>query len=142
MISINATLIVQIINLLVLIFILNKIMYRPVREIMARRAQQIEQGKAEAEAMRQKAQADKEAFERELFLARKKVREELARLRLEAENKARAIIDQAQEQAKQKDAELSAEISRQIEKARQDIRQEAETVARSMAAAVLGREVA
>ncbi|MGD9124699.1 MAG: ATP synthase F0 subunit B [Desulfarculaceae bacterium] len=141
MISINATLIIQIINLLVLIFILHKIMYQPIRKIMARRKQEIEQGQAEVERLEQESQDRLQAYENGIRQGRSEVRQRLAELRLEAETQAKQVIAQAQEEAKEREAGINAEIEEQIQKARQEIRGQAQTVALSMARTLLGREV-
>ena len=141
MISINATLIVQVINLLVLIFILNRLMYKPVRAILQKRQDEMIKGRAEIERIARENEADQAAFDKELFEKRKMARERLQEMRLEAEKKGFAVIEEAQKKSRQKDAEITAMVEAEMAKARSDISREAEVVARSMAGTLLGREV-
>ncbi len=62
--EINATILISAISFLVFIFIMNKILYKPVLEIMEKRQNYIDANKNEADEHRQKAQqllADKDA---------------------------------------------------------------------------------
>ncbi|MBW2324509.1 MAG: ATP synthase F0 subunit B [Deltaproteobacteria bacterium] len=56
MISINATLIVQIINFLVLIWILNRILFRPIFKIVEERKSVIQSSRAEIERLKSEAE--------------------------------------------------------------------------------------
>jgi|Deesub1362A_J573_1020465.scaffolds.fasta_scaffold04405_6 F-type H+-transporting ATPase subunit b len=142
MISINATLIVQIINLLVLILILNRLMYKPIKRIMAEREQKMKADQAEAERIRQEAAQNEQTYRSELMQGRAAIRQRLAELRQEADHQVRQILEQAQQEAKKHQAEMRARIEEEINQARKDIRAEAEKVALSLAHTLLGREVA
>ena len=76
----NATLVAQIINFLILVGILTKIAYRPILAALEERRKQIEQSLTEAEQARVLAEA-----------VEKQCRQQLA----EARSQARAIIDEA-----------------------------------------------
>lgn len=141
MISINATLIVQIINLLVLIFILNKIMYQPIRKIAAERAAKLAQGQADAKALKQKALEDTRAYQKSLEAGRQKVRDRLAAIRVDTEKEAAGVILEANTRAKERSDSFKAVIMSEMEEAKKDIRAQAERVAKRMATSVLGREV-
>ena len=141
LISINATLFVQIINLLVLIFILNRVMYRPIRKIVARRAEKMKQGQTEVEKI-EKARLDSEA----VYLAdrrkgRSEVRRRLAELRQDTEKRVERILAEAMEKGKDHQVAVLANIEAELTQARADIRVEAEKVALGLAGSILGREV-
>ncbi len=141
MISINATLVVQIINLLVLIFVLNKIMYKPIRAIMAERGQKIEKDQAEVERIEKESQEAQAAYTSGLHQGRVKIRHKLAELRSETEAKVKVILAEAQEKAKQQQAAVIASVEEELARAREDIKAEAEKVATSLASTVLGRGI-
>lgn len=142
MISINATLIVQIINLLVLIFILNKIMYQPIRKIAAERQAKLAQDQSAAQALADQAKADVAAYEKSLAQGRQAVRDRLSEVRLSTEKEAAKVTQEASERAKERAESLKEVIAREMDEAKKDIRAQAETVAKGMATKVLGREVA
>lgn len=141
MISINATLIVQIINLLVLLFILNKIMYRPILRILDERAAKVDEGNAEAERITEQNQDAEHGYLHRLNEGRAQVRAKLHELRLEADKHSDEILQKAGAEAKERQAKMVAEVEAQMAESRTQIKAEAEHVALSMARQLLGREV-
>ncbi|MEW5913921.1 MAG: hypothetical protein AB1814_15290 [Thermodesulfobacteriota bacterium] len=141
MISINATLLVQIINLLVLILILNRLMYRPLRRLMAERAASLEGGRDQARALRDQAAGEDNAYRQRLRQGRQAVRQRLDQVRRGAEEQARQVLEEAQEAARRQSEEVVAVIQKEMAAARGEIKGQAEQVSRQMASRVLGREV-
>ncbi|MBU1157647.1 MAG: ATP synthase F0 subunit B [Proteobacteria bacterium] len=142
MISINATLFVQIINLLVLIFILNKMMYKPIGKMIAERTATLKGGMAEAASLRERAADTKADYSHQLGQGRQKVRDRLEEVRRKTESEARQVIDEAQAKARGQAEEMVASIQKEMDQARTEIRAQAERVAKEMAGRILGREVA
>ncbi len=141
MISINATLIVQIINLLVLIWILNRLMYRPIKRIAAERQAKVDEGLRQAADMKGACQNAEAAYLQDRNKGRTQVRDQLDQQRRDTDVKVKSILHEAQEQAKTQQAAMLQNVEQQMQEARGDIKAEAEKVARSMAQTVLGREV-
>lgn len=141
MININATLIVQLINLLVLIYILNQIMYKPIRRIVAERAAKIKAGNDEAERLEQEAQATQQDYEQKLRQGRVEVRQRLGDLFQENELQAAAILEKAEAKAKDHSTAMQAEIQSQIAESRGQIKAEAAKVAQDLTRQLMGREV-
>ncbi|MCB2192980.1 MAG: ATP synthase F0 subunit B [Deltaproteobacteria bacterium] len=142
MISINATLLVQIINLLVLIFILNKMMYKPISKMVAERTATLKGGIAEAVSLQEQATETKADYSQKLSRGRQEVRDRLEEVRRKTEGEARQVIDEAQAKAKGEADEMVASIQKEMDQARTEIRAQAEGVAKEMAGLILGREVA
>ena len=141
MISINATLIVQIINLLVLIWILNRLMYRPIKRIAAERQTKVDEGLKQAAEMRGASQEAEALYIQDRNKGRSQVRDQLDQRRRETDARVKEILKEAQEQAKSQQAKMLQNVEQQLQEARGDIKAEAEKVASSMAQTVLGREV-
>ena len=141
MININATIFIQIINLLVLIFILNRIMFQPIRKIAAEREKKLAEGRAAAEEMSQENYKTRAVYQSDLNKGRQKVRTHFSRLKDETTRQAQQILEETSAKAKAKGAEMTAQIEREIEEARQDIRKQAEGVAVRMAQSLLGRNI-
>lgn len=142
MISINATLLVQIINLLVLIFILNKLMYKPISKMVAERAATLKGGMVEAASLQERAADTKADYSHKLHQGRQQVRDRLEEVRRKTEGEARQVIEEAQAKARGQADQMVAAIQGEMDEARKEIRAQAETVAKEMAGRILGREVA
>ncbi len=141
MITINATLIVQIIHLLILIVILNWLMYKPLRKLVDERRLKVAQGLAEAEQMRAKAQELKERYDQEFTRRAVAVRHHLVELEEQARAEAREMILATREKARQEYLGLVERLEKELAGARDEIRAQAELVAGEMAKRILGREL-
>jgi len=141
MISIDVTLLIHIINMIVLMFVLNAILYKPVLGILEKRAQKIESLNSDV------AQFEENARQRQAELD-KKMRE--------ASNKAKRALDGARAQAQTAGAEKLAAIRKesdsvkdkqltdlraQVEAARKELQGNAAGFARAMAGKILGRSL-
>ncbi len=119
-------LIAQIINFLILLFILNKVLYKPILNILQKRKEAIETGiKQSAEAQEQLSQAVDEA---------KKI---IASANQRAEN----ILKEAQKEADIEANNIIVKATRQAEKVREQAREDSinlETTALSQAKKQLG----
>ena len=141
MISIDYTMLIHIINMIVLMFVLNAILYKPVLGILEKRAQKIESLNSDV------AQFEENARQRQAELD-KKMRE--------ASNKAKRALDGARTQAQAAGAEKLAAIRResdsvkekqltdlraQTEAARKELQGNAAGFAQAMAGKILGRSL-
>ena len=122
MIDLNATLLIQIFNFLLLVALLTKFAYKPLMSMLAEREQRIAGSLEAAEQERQEAAKLKEEYLKELAAAR---------------NQAQQIVEKANRLAEQNKEDLlqaaKEEHAREREKALQDLR--SEVVALSVAAA-------
>ena len=142
MISINATLVVQIINLLVLIFIMNKLLYKPIQDIMMKRQVQVADGHHLVQEINQQVAKGRDDYQSQLREGHQQVWNRLEELKAETERESLAIIAAAQEKALGRTEEITRNITEEIAEARKDIAKEAHGVALSLASSILGREVA
>ena len=141
MISIDVTLFMHIVNMVVLMLVLNAILYKPVLGILEKRAQKIESLNGDV------AQFEQNARQRQVELD-KKMRE--------ASNKAKKALDGARAQAQAVGAEKLAvsrkesdgvkekqlvDIRSQIEVARKELQGNAAGFAQAMAGKILGRSL-
>lgn len=141
MISVDVTLLMHIINMIVLMFVLNAILYKPVLGILEKRAQKIESLNGDV------AQFEQNARQRQAELDSKM---------REASNKAKKALDGARSQAQAAGAEKLAvirkesdsikekqlaELRSQIETARKELQGNAAAFAQAMAGKILGRSL-
>ncbi|MDR2550638.1 MAG: ATP synthase F0 subunit B [Desulfobulbus sp.] len=141
MISVDVTLLIHIINMIVLMFVLNAILYKPVLGILEKRAQKIEALNGDV------AQFEENARQRQAELDNKM---------REASTKAKRALDGARAQAQAAGAEKLAAIRKesdsvkekqltdlrtQIETARKELQGNAAGFAQAMAGKILGRSL-
>ena len=109
MIEINATMIAQVLNFLILAAILRAVAYKPVARLLQQRTDSIKNSI-------DKAEADKKAAAETLA----EYKNQLA----EANKKAQAIVDKAELTARQEREALVAETKREIDKMKQNAQEE------------------
>ena len=129
MISINATLFIQVLHFLILIFILNRIMFRPITRMMRERSRHIEGLQRESERIRSEAL---QLVHKRMSLetgARKEAGAERARLQKEAEDSAEEILGDHRAKVAAMRADVMKEIDQQLHKSRRMMRQEAAVLA-------------
>lgn len=141
MVTTDKTLLLQIINMVILMLLLNKMLYKPVRQILRERA-------AKLQGMRD----DVQGFEQQAALRQREVDAKMA----EASGKARAALDAARDEAqKAGDSRIAAikeeteaikekklaELASEVESARKSLEEGLEGFATEMAGKILGRSV-
>ena len=104
MIDINATMVAQVFNFLLLVVILRALAYKPVAKILQQRSDKIRDSL-------EKAEEDKKAAEKTL----EQYKAQLA----DAQSKARVIVEKAELSARQEHDSLVAETKKEIEKMKQ-----------------------
>ena len=139
LISINETLIVQVIGFLIFLFLINRIMFRPLRNVMADREIYIERVKLDIDQARnkidtmtsqieeQEAEVKKEAFEL------KEQREEIG------SQQAKEIFAAARQKIADTSAKVQKDIDGKIAEARKSLQKESEALAISIIEKILDR---
>lgn len=131
--EINATLIAQIINFLILVFILKKLAYKPLMEMMEARQTSIADNLATAEKDKQAAAQMKREYQEQLTAARAEAQAIVDKAMKQAEKNKEEIIEEARVEHARLLKAAQEEIAREREMALAELR--AEVVGLSMAAA-------
>ncbi len=140
MISINATLVVQLLNFLVLVWILNQILFKPTFKVLAEREKVVEQAKNESLRLKTEAQEKAVAVESKLDIARKEAAANRDEIRIQASAQALEITNQAQAQAQEHIQAVRTETSGEVRKARESLEQFKEAIVEMVHMKVLGRK--
>ena len=141
MISIDYTLLIQIIGFFILLVVLNQFLYKPVQRILKEREEKIEG------SIKKAAQTDKEiaegiiAYEKKLKEAAVKGNEERARIRQEGIEKEKAALEAARAEAFRELTGIRNEIEASKKSAIAGLGTEAKSLARDIAGKVLERSV-
>ena len=143
MVSIDITwsLLFQIINFLVLIFLLNMVLYKPIRGILAQRAEKMAQLTSDISASKDGAAAKEAQLEAQRAAARKdgvQVKEEL---KAEARGKERELIGAATAEMEQAVAKVRTQIAEEIGGARDQLKAQVQTFGVELAQKILGRSI-
>jgi F-type H+-transporting ATPase subunit b len=142
LITINETLFFQLGSFLLFLFILNRIMIRPLRKVMNDR-EALLTGMAEDIGKADQAYSD---IGHQIESQESAARSEASKLRDEIEasgqESAATVIDKAREQINALKAKAKEETTAQVEAARKEIEREALAISDQMIASVLGRRSA
>jgi F-type H+-transporting ATPase subunit b len=140
-VNINATLILQGIVFLILVWFTMRFIWPPVTTALDERARKIAEGLAAAD----KAKSDLAAADRRVEEELARVRNETAAMRADAERRAQALIEEAKgraaEEANKIIAAAQAEAGQQAVRAREALREQVAALAVKGAEQILRREV-
>ncbi|MCF8062145.1 MAG: ATP synthase F0 subunit B [Deltaproteobacteria bacterium] len=141
MISVNATIFIQVIHFLLMVFILNRLMLRPVMRQIDGREEHIVQARKDAEDLA--AEAERLARERADMErnARKGAAGERTALKEEASSAAEAIFEDTRKEVAAIRERADQEIQSQVEKAKAALDQEVAVLADEIAEKIAGRRV-
>ncbi|MCD6586803.1 MAG: ATP synthase F0 subunit B [Desulfobacteraceae bacterium] len=139
MVSVNGSVIIQIINFLILIWALNAVLYKPIRRILSQRNEKISGLASGIE------QSEQDSVEKELALKTgiKQARENGLMDKEALENEARQeetkLIEKINEKARMDLADIRERIAREVEEARLALLKEIDGYAEDISRRILGR---
>lgn len=141
MLDINFTLIIQFANFLILMFLLNTLLFKPILAIMARRRETIDQTLADASSADDAAGETLRRYQEALAEARQASDARFAKAQVSAGEHRRERLAEAERQATEAVAQAAGSIRRATEEARADLRDQALSLAQDITERVLGRAV-
>lgn len=141
MIQVNFTLFIQLINFLVLLFILNVLLYQPIMAKMREREAQIRKDQEQAAELDQRVQDQENRHQEELAKAKQTAAQEKNVLLAEAKQKEAAILDKARAEAARIVDDMKSAIQADADKVRQTLKTEMTPLADSITEKILGRPV-
>lgn len=141
MISLNATLFVQVALFLILLFILNRVMIQPLHRLILEREEHFREKREQLVAVQDEISRLAEDYEARLRLAELEARESQLALRKTVGDEARGLVTSAQEQVAAIHEKVRSEVAEELARARQAIAEQAELLSLSVTQKVLGREV-
>lgn len=139
MITIDLTMPIQIANILILIVIMNIVLYRPIRTILAEREKRINGLEKDVDEFNKNAKLRLEEFDAKLNDARSRAKAELDTARNEAQAGGSEKLAEIRKESDGKKAESLALIHDQIGKAGEELKGQVEGFATEMATKIMGR---
>ena len=141
MLNIDGTLIVQIVNFLVLLLILNFILFRPIRSVLARRADEINSRQKTIDDYQEQAETNEKGIEEGVIQARKEGYTEKEALRSQGLEEEKGILQEAGGGVEQKLSAAKKEIESKIEVARETLEDQVASFSDELAQKILGRSI-
>lgn len=123
----------QILNFGVVMYLLNKLLYKPVTKMLDDRAKKINEGMSQAEKNLKAGEEIEKTKKAELSKARKEAGAIIAAAEVDAKKKADEIIKKAHEKAKEEVANMTKAAEKEIENSKAKLQKEAATLAAAMA---------
>jgi F-type H+-transporting ATPase subunit b len=133
LINLDKSLLIQMVNFLVLLFILWKLLYKPLVGKMEERAGAIKRSLDEAQAARLEAQREREEHAQKLAAAYAEARVIRETALKEAADEQRKLVDAARAEAARLVNDARAEMEQDVRRARQELRQEVTDIAVAVA---------
>jgi F-type H+-transporting ATPase subunit b len=133
LISVDKSLIVQVVNFLILLFILQRLLYKPLLAKMEERTSTIQKALDEAKAARAEAarqQEENEARLRAAYAEAAAVREQALK---EAAEESRKHVEAAQAQSRKMVEDTKAQLETEVRRAREELRREVSDLAIAVA---------
>ena len=122
MVNINTTMLWQLVNFFILLFLLRKFLYSPIKGMLDRRAEQINGDLDAADARRKEAEELKAEYEQKLKEAHSEAQEIVDNAEARANKKAKNIINEAEEKAENLKAKKLEEIEQAKKEAAAELR--------------------
>jgi len=141
MITIDITVIIQIINILILIVVMNAVLYKPVRTVLAKRKEKLAELGGAIDTFKKNAELRKEEINRKLNDARRRAKEEIEKAKGEAQAATSESLAKVRQEAMANKTSQLDEIHKQFTDAQQQLSGQIDSFASDMAAKILGRSI-
>jgi len=141
MVSVDSSLLIQIVNFLFLIWALNVILYKPIRNILQKRkvfVSDLEEGIKTADG---DAQEKEQAFSEGIRAARTDGVDKKKAMLEEAAQEEMAIVEKINSKAQADLAEVKAKIAEEADSVRESLQAELDTFADAIGQKILGRAI-
>ena len=141
MISVDGSLFIQIANFLLLIWVLNVVLYKPIRNVLIQRKEKIGGMEQSIESAAADALEKENAFAEGIKEARTKGIKERDALIQEASQEEKRVVDEINKRAQANMAEVKEKIAREAEGVRVSLQSEIDAYAQAIGEKILGRAI-
>jgi F-type H+-transporting ATPase subunit b len=141
MITIDITVVIQIINILILIVVMNAVLYKPVRAVLEKRKEKVTELANSIETFKKNTELRKEEISKKLNDARIKAKEEIEKSRAAAQTSSAESLALVRHEALANKTVQLSEIQKQFTEAQQQLSGQIDSFASDMAAKILGRSI-
>ncbi len=142
MISVDWTLGLQFLNFIILLIILNKLLYRPLKQIIEERRETVKGSHARAKELEADIEEKMQHYQQQLNEAKAIANEERNKLKKAAGEEELSILSHAHGKATTRLQAIKAQVAGEAAEASQVLKTEAGSLAGQIATKILGRELA
>ena len=141
MIDIDLAFVIQLVNFLVLLAVLNVLLYKPIRKVIAERKGKIADAKSRAEGVDQDVQAKMADYEARLKEMKSGAADERGALVKEAQAEETTILEAARKEASEALAAIKSRVAQEAADARTVLQEQAKVLSVDICEKVLGRSL-
>jgi F-type H+-transporting ATPase subunit b len=141
MIDINITLLFQIVNFLALLFLLNLVLFRPIRRIITKRKQVIDDFTVTISSMTKNAQDAMNRFAQKIREAREEGAARVQSLKEDAREAEAKLIAQSNQEAQARISQVLKQLESQIQQTRGQLQAQVQAFSQAVAEKILGRSI-
>ena len=141
MLSIDGTLVLQIANFLVLLVVMNIILYKPIRGILAKRDEEMASRQKMIDDYQGLVKGNEEAIESGMVSARKEGYQEKESLKVLGQEEEKGVLQEAGAAVERKLTAAKQEIEAKVTDAREALENEISGFSNELAEKILGRSV-
>jgi F-type H+-transporting ATPase subunit b len=137
----DISLVYQMINFLILLFVLNLVLYKPIRKMLLERKAKVQGLESGVEKTTADLVSQEESYKSGLRQARSEGLKKKEAFVEEASKQEREIIDQINKKAQANLVQIKKQVADETEQARKALEKEVETFAKAIGERILGRAV-
>jgi F-type H+-transporting ATPase subunit b len=141
MINVDGSVFIQIVNFIFLIWVLNIILYKPIRNVLAQRKEKVTGLEQSIETFNYDSKEKGEAFDAGIKEARAKGLKEKEALVEEASQEEKSMVEKINEKAQADLAQIRSTIAKDTEGVRASLQEEIDSFADAIVKKILGRAV-
>ncbi|MBU0995706.1 MAG: ATP synthase F0 subunit B [Proteobacteria bacterium] len=141
MVSVDVSLILQIINFIILIFVLNLVLYKPIRNILSQRKEKIEGFERDIDTCIENAKEKEDAFSQGVKNARAQGLKQKEVFLAEAAEEEHRMIDEIHRKGQSELTRIREKIVHDTEAVRVSLKKEVDDFAKAIGHKILGREI-
>jgi len=141
MVDIDSTLFIQLVLFLLLIWILNQVLYKPLLRIMDRRKEILDKAQEEVKTVQETIDRRVAEYEEKIRAAKMEAMGQKGDLAKEGAEAAKAITDKAKAEIAAMMGEFQAKLEKELAAAREVLRNQSVRISSEIAEKVLGRSI-
>lgn len=141
MVTLDYTILVQMANFILLIFILNALLYKPILNIIGKRKSQMDESDEEVKRVNQTVEQKLAEYEEKVRLAKLEAMEQRNAVVREGADLAKGIIDAVRNEIPGMMEQFNAKMGKEVDAARAILRSQSQKISLDIAEKVLGRSI-
>lgn len=141
MVDVDYTILIQMVNFIVLIFVLNFLLYKPILKIIDKRKQQLEESDEEVKELHQVVEQKMAEYEEKVRQAKLEAMDQRNIVQQEGSEEGEKLIAKVKNKISQMIEESHVEIGKEMDEARGILKNQSRKTSIEIAEKVLGRSI-